>query len=262
LTRLPASASVSLILAFLLACRLKAQRRRLVKKFILLTVFIAVKAAVFAQIPLPEFTLSAGIGNFFTAAFGGGVEGTASFLGQNYSAKIPLTTAGGGVFAFFDATFAELSVAYNSGGATVKPETTLPAAASAFLSGLLDEYELSYKALDLSLMAKYPFSLGAFTLFPLLGLDYLLVLSVKDEHGIGLDNPGDYNSFSFQLGLGADYAFGRALYVRGEFLYSFQLPGRFERDGKAALEEFIPGFKVKNPLGHGPGIRIAAGYRF
>jgi hypothetical protein len=219
------------------------------KKLMLLLVLAALAAG--GAFALPEFTLSAGVGGYFTSDFGGGVE--ASYGGQTGSMKTPYF--GGGGFAFFDATYAELSLGFFGGSGKMKSEE--PDSSS--------EYDLSITGLDIGLLGKYPFAVSEkLSVFPLLGITYRVVLSVKDEDGnkiddSGMADSGDFSALWFKLGGGLDFSFTDQIYLRGEALYGLRLANKFEND----MVDSIPSAAdSKTLLGHGLEVKVAVGYRF
>jgi opacity protein-like surface antigen len=224
-----------------------------------------------------DFSVSAGAGGIFTMGLGGGVGGTMtdSYMGQsqevNLLAKDEQTGFGG--FAFIDATYAELGVAFVTGPAKFISESGgAVAGAGANISAKV-ELEGSFSAINISLLGKYPFSLGdSFTLFPLAGIDYQMFLSRKDPDGNeyknkdGEESPGDFSSLWFKAGAGADFMLTENLFIRAEFLYGIRLQNKFDKDAKESLDEGFsqypdsPDFKIE--LGHGPTAKIALGYKF
>jgi opacity protein-like surface antigen len=221
------------------------------KKLLLLSVLAAAVAG--GAFALPEFKLSAGAGGYFTSDFGGGIE--ASMGGQTMSVKTPY--AGGGGFAFFDATYAELSLGFFGGGGTFKMEG----------GGQSQESDMSFTGLDIGLLGKYPFAIGEkLSVFPLLGITYRVVLSAKDEDGNQYKNddgdeaPGDFSALWFKLGGGLDFPFTDHIYLRGGLLYGLRLANTFENDMVDGFDG--PGVDTKTLLGHGLEVKIAVGYRF
>jgi hypothetical protein len=221
------------------------------KKLLLLSVLAAVTAG--GAFALPEFKLSAGAGGYFTSDFGGGLEMSGG--GQSMSIKTPY--AGGGGFAFFDATYAELSLGLFGGGGTFKMEG----------GGQSQESDMSFTGLDIGLLGKYPITIGEkISVFPLLGITYRVVLSAKDEDGDqyqnsdGDDAPGDFSALWFKLGGGLDFSFTDHIYLRGGLLYGLRLANTFENDMVDAYDS--QGADTKTLLGHGLEVKIAVGYRF
>jgi opacity protein-like surface antigen len=197
------------------------------RKGLVVLMVVAVLAAGNAFAQMPEFKLSAGAGGYFTSDFGGGSNG-------NIVVKLPYR--GGGGFAFFDATFAELSFGFFAASGDLKINT---------------KQDTSYTGIDISLLGKYPFTLSEqFTLFPLLGIDYRHFVSWK-MNGVKRNNHGDYSALWFKLGVGADYAFTDHIFARLGVLYGIRLANKYEKDAS------------NDPrLGHGLDVKLAVGYRF
>jgi opacity protein-like surface antigen len=207
------------------------------KKITLCAVLVLCTAA--AALALPPLKLSVGGGGLFASDFGGGVKQDSS------GEAIKMPWYGGGGFAFFDATYAELAVSFIYGaGKYDEPNKAI--------------VNFSIMNLGFSLLGKYPFSIGKLSVFPLVGVEYRRTLSVKDEDGNEVDTAaGDFSALWFQAGGGADFALTNNLFIRGSLLYGLRLPSTFE-DDKA--KDFGPG--VSPRLGHGLTVKIAVGYRF
>jgi hypothetical protein len=194
-------------------------------------------------------------GGYFTSDFGGGAE--ASATGFDGSIKTPYY--GGGGFAFFDATYAEVSLGFFSGGGTMDYDMR------GFFEG---EADMSVMGLDIGLLGKYPFAISEqLTVFPLLGIAYRIMLSAEDEDGDQIKNfatggkddvAGDLSALWFKLGGGLDYSFTDQIYLRGGLLYGLRLANAFEYDAVDAYKAMDP----KTRLGHGLEIKVAVGYRF
>jgi hypothetical protein len=199
------------------------------KKNLAVLIIAALTASgVFAQ----GIGLSAGVGGYFGSDFGGGYE----IDGE----KSDTPYFGGGGFAFFDAKYAELSVGVLGGGGKWS-----------------SEYTMSVMNMDLALLGKFPIAVGSsLTVFPLLGVDYQVALSIKDEDGEALDKPGDYSALWFKLGGGLDYAITSKLYLRFDALYGIRLENEAERNAKKDFDD------VKALLGHGLTAKLAVGYKF
>ena len=221
------------------------------KGLIVMVLAAAAATGAFAQ----GLSLSAGIGGLIGGDFGGGVEGSAG----GYEVKAETPYFGGGAFAFFDATYAELSLAFLGGGAKLK--TTMSH------GGQSRESELDYSIanFNIGLLGKYPFAINnKLALFPLLGIDYQVCLSLKDEDGDefeGIDGeggPGDFSALWFKFGGGLDFAFTEKIYLRFEALYGIRLENEAEKDMKDGYSAFDP----KALLGHGLTAKLAVGYKF
>jgi hypothetical protein len=174
--------------------------------------------------------------------------------------------SGGGGFVFFDANYAELSVGFFAGGGEMeaKIESNIPDVPVGSSKG-----DTSITALTIGLLGKYPIALNQnLKVFPLLGIDYLAVLSLKDEDGDeytnadGKESPGDFSALWFKFGVGADVALTQKVYLRIEALYGIRLANKFENDLKDELDaEGQDYFTTKTLLGHGLTIKLAAGFK-
>ena len=221
------------------------------KKGLIVVVLAAFGAAgVFAQ----GLSLSAGVGGLIGGDFGGGVEGSAG--GQSVKYETPYF--GGGAFAFFDATYAELSLAFLGGGGKFK--FTSP-------GGDTDQ-DFSIANFNIGLLGKYPFAINdKLALFPLLGIEYQIALDEKmdGEKYEGFDGdgkPGDFSALWFKFGGGLDFAVTEKIYLRFEALYGIRLENQAEKDLEDYFKAMVPGIDTKALLGHGLIAKLAAGYKF
>jgi len=219
------------------------------KKGFLVLVVLAVMATGNAFAQMPEFKLSAGAGGLFVSQFGGGVATITRSTGATYTEyKFPY--AGGGGFAFFDATFAELSLGFFTASGRINGRTNRKIA------------DTSYTGLDISLLGKYPFTLSEhFTLFPLLGITYRHIISTKIDYFTFQNNgAGDYSALWFKLGAGADYAFTEHIFARLGVVYGIRLKNKMEKLWKTT--NFTTAYTAETRLGHGLDVKLAVGYRF
>jgi hypothetical protein len=212
------------------------KENKMAKKVLMVLVLAVVVAAggVFAQ----GLALSAGAGGLFSYNFGGGVMDGDDGISMPY--------LGGGFFAFFDATYAEVNVGMDFGSVTNKGEGAM--------ADFMDDVKSSVTNLNIGVLGKYPISLGSVVLFPAVGINYRATLGVKDEDGNEMDDPGDFSALSILLGAGLDYGIGEKLYLRGEVLYGIRLANKFESDGEEGDSKYN--------LGHGPTVKVAVGYKF
>ncbi|MDR1760384.1 MAG: hypothetical protein LBR60_07655 [Fibrobacter sp.] len=209
----------------------------------------------FAQ---PDFKLSMGLGGYLTSDFGGGVE--VSEISQSVSAYYTygFPYSGEGGFIFLDATFAELSLGFFVGSHYETID---------FL-GDDKENDLSYMGLDISLLGKYPITIKKkFLLYPLLGANYRIMLSVKNgyesqyKNNSGDSAPEDFSALWFRLGGGIDYPFTEHIFLRTQALYGIRLSNKFE-DDTVHFYEKTEGASAKARIGHGLDIKLAIGYQF
>ena len=195
------------------------------KKGILVFIsLMMVTGSVFAE---SRFSLSAGVGGLFSA----GTVQTITFGNDEYSGGF----VSGGGYAFFDATYVEASLGVSTGSIVLRDV----------------DGEISKTNLNIGVIGKYPFRLTEkFHLFPMLGINYSLALSVSDA-----GDPGDFSELWFQLGAGIDFFFTNNIFIRFSPLLGFRLPTKHESDlvNAGGSADGIPfGFTA----------RLAVGYRF
>jgi opacity protein-like surface antigen len=248
------------------------------KTFFTLAIF-ALAAPLFA---LPDFFLSAGGGGIFNAHWKTGIlrdeykeygisggsqpDPTQKTQDAMLQGLFDTTdrTFGGGVYGFFDATYAELNAAFiiNRANQTLDSPDELVDPAN-------KEQRFTFYQLNLSLLLKYPFSLGErWSLFPLLGIDGQIGLGDFDSElkkgfqktkGFGYEVPnlGEFwNSLWVKLGIGADFRLSKNLFIRGEALYGLKLNSVYESQMAGYWAEQAGG------IANGPNIKIGLGYRF
>jgi len=181
-------------------------------------------------------------------------------------------------FVFFDATYAEFSVMTQGGNNSYNENMIYSTVSLADSKGTGTEASLGF-----SLLGKYPFTVNKkITWFPMLGIEYQIALIQRRRpsgdfvynRSKGLlpedrdknDNPyplSVWNSFWIDVGAGLDYNLSNSLFLRGEALFGFRLPTRYEMGALEVVRK--PPMNVSNPkltgLTGGPNIKIAIGYR-
>jgi opacity protein-like surface antigen len=235
-------------------------------KRILLIVMIGIGLVSFAW----SLDFSIGAGGYIANDFGGGIESRISFLGQSVTASLPMPYFGGGGYVFFDATYFETSFGMYFGGGEWELDAGSP------INQKLNIGKFEFQALHIGLLGKYPFAIAPkIKLFPLLGFDYSIVLTAKLE-GQEVDNPKDWNHFTFKFGGGSDFFITDSLFLRLEALYGIRLATKAEQtyadDIKSLINQYvnqyfpIPGFNPnvtsETLLGHGFTAKLALGYKF
>jgi len=219
-----------------------------VKKLVLALLVLTLAAGgAFAQIQL-----SAGAGGNFAVSWDSVKMSQGGFTVEGL-----LTTSGGGFYAFFDATYVEADVGMLFGKQKMKQ--TIGSAST-------DTDGASVSFLTLSLYGKYPIDLSGVTLFPMLGMQYDIGLSAKQEVG-GVtyeadseDLPDALNKFWIKLGVGADINLSDAIYLRPSFLYGINF-GTKDNNDAVDKSKKTPGLDVST-FYHGLDIRVAVGFRF
>ena len=253
------------------------------KKTLLLVALAAIAAVgVFAQATIPPFGFSVGGGVLFDGGSAGGVTAEASGLGVSLAHNTNVNHFGFGAWVFADATFAELSVAFMGGPASLSQRYSvrIPAA----IAGLLGTEESfrhsettdgAFAAMDVSLLGKLPIKQagGNIAAFPLLGVGFSVILSSEEVMRFdGATRPASHlNTFRIQLGGGADFGITSRLFVRGSVLGYYRFPTRFFRDIGNDVNEWangivgnIPGVSSDTRArgGFGGTAKLAVGYRF
>jgi len=212
------------------------------KRISLLVLLAFIAGGVFA------LDLSAGGGLLFDYSANNGIK--ASVGGQDFYQGIRTASFGG--FVFFDATYAEANVSFAYGSATFVEEG-YGSSTTSDAGSLLQ--------LGFTLLGKYPFKLGAVTLFPLAGINYNVVVSAKDDDGNKYDKPGDFSQFGILLGGGVDYNLTEHLFLRGEILFQLRFASKFQDDSaKNVKDEY--GISPDTTVGMGPVIKVGVGYKF
>jgi outer membrane protein W len=230
------------------------------KKYISILAFITITAAgAFAQV-----SLSAGGGLFLDMSYGNGIKGSAkgSYNGYNISSSWTesmrnISLSG---HAFFDAAYVEAGVNFAIGALTdvYKDDNDKKIEKS----GTVQQFGFTF-------LGKYPLDLGTVTLFPLLGINYNIVLGGKYDgykYGNKLRNFSDLNQFGILAGAGIDYDINTKLYIRCNIMLQIRLASKYSKDSMNLVKENgFQGFDnrdVKTTLGLGPVIRLGLGYRF
>ncbi|EPF31071.1 hypothetical protein HMPREF9194_01401 [Treponema maltophilum ATCC 51939] len=160
----------------------------------------------------------------FALDFGAG--GMFDFTHEHAYAKAtlgPVTTTSSGDISligfkgFFDAQYAVASFGINTN--ITKQKIT-----SGSTSTLTD---LTIRYFNIGLLAKYPIELGSIQIFPLVGVDWDIIISYqKNNTNYKIDSAAreEFNALWLDLGVGADIPLGSgALYLRPQGIFGIQL---------------------------------------
>lgn len=210
---------------------------------------------------------SIGAGGFISAALNGGAMGYDIKLQkadqkESIISNIPLL--GGGPYIFLDAAYMEFSCGYSVSYGKEKTKTVLNGKTKNEVNANLT----SINTINLGLLGKYPIAVKKnLNLFPLLGIDYQMVLFAKRNRVNIKSDVRDLTSLWVKAGAGADLLITQNLYLRAEALYGARLQNKAEKDTIKDLKNIfekagIHNNEVKSLLTHGPTIRLAAGYMF
>jgi hypothetical protein len=240
------------------------------KIFFLVACFMIMATAAFA------LDMSVGAGLEYADSMttvkqnGGGV-------GEKDDTRNTIVNSFGG-FLFFDAAYAELDFSVSGQSGAYFP----------LGDGYVGDSPVSTTSIGFSLLGKYPIKAGSFTIFPLLGLDYKIVVAGKDGYGNKLKDgdkenvqtakAGDYgviyytgddvedgkvSDFSnlwLKFGVGADFNINKSMYLRSEWLYGIQLANT----AQTKSYEYTPSGQTNEVVGitNGMTFKLAVGYRF
>jgi len=233
----------------------------MVKRIFLALVVVTLAAGgAFAQV-----SLSAGFGGTFTADFFN-IAWTSDGNDMLDAAKLDKDIAdsniiGGGFFAYFDATYVMASLGMNFYDVSPANKDLKKAQEDAKSSTTTTEF-------NIGLYGKYPFDLGGIVLFPMLGMDFKIVLAqdttvdgdkrtYKDM--LDKDPASELSSVWFKAGVGVDIPLGEKLYLRPIFLYGLGLNSKAQNDGQDTLNKDKT---LGSYVNHGLDIKVALGFKF
>ena len=205
------------------------------KKVVLALLMAALLAGgAFAE----EFSMSAGAGTLLDFSGNNGAKGGGEYLGIQILSL--------GFYAFFDATYAEADISFAYG--------RLKGSGGFEDSRQGSDYDSRMFQLGFTLLGKYPFEVGEFTFFPLLGFNYNVVLS-HTVAGIRDPEPGKWSQLGLLAGAGGDFFLTDTLYLRGEGMFHLRFP-------PTALKETASHEGGSATFGMGPRMKLGVGYKF
>ena len=192
------------------------------KKFIVAAVLSVLSFAAFAQI-----AVSTGAGGYFAPYWFAGRTETPTAWTQNqafygfYGAK-----------AFCDFTFisADVGILLNTGEETVTTSSSLGGSATSTV-------QLNQGVwLSIGAIGKYPFRSGSVKVYPLLGFEYDILLSMVDASGqdvkasMSASTLASLNRLWVKAGIGADIDVGGNFFFRPEADLCYKLPSSFDSE--------------------------------
>ncbi|MDR3172116.1 MAG: outer membrane beta-barrel protein [Treponema sp.] len=202
-----------------------------------------------------QFSLNAGIGGDFSVLFD--VE-------KNHNTFAPQIMPVGGVSVFFDATYVEVTVAMVWGSKMTFVYPYDPAGIS-----------FSLNHIGFSLYGKYPFVLKKLTIYPMLGVDYHVLLSAQvkdaedndsggkikrgDSIGGGYKVEDQFDYLSLGLGVGLDVPLPKSFFIRSEFILHYVFDSTIASDRREYAKKFDYDY---SSIIFGPQVKFAVGYRF
>jgi len=205
------------------------------KKIVILLVLAALlTGGAFAQ-------MNVGGGVLFDMSLGNGMKFES---GSTSLAELNINNTTIGAFVFFDYTFVEVDLSFGYGMFSME---------SKVLDEVVGDVKLNGFQLGVSVLGKYPIDLGMITLFPLIGINYNMVLSLTIEDGAELSDAGDYSQFGLLAGLGLDFPLSDSLFIRAEALFQLRLSSKEVNDALSS--------DWKATLGLGPRIKVGVGFK-
>jgi hypothetical protein len=244
------------------------KERKMQKKLVLLLLMATLLAGgVFAQI-----NISAGFGGTFSADFtrhnltkDGKDLNLPSEALSTFKFYFDQNITGGGFYAYFDASYAMLSLGMSFYDISPADSDLNKAQKDAKITSSLTTF-------DIGLYGKFPISLGAATLFPMLGVDAKIAVAqdtITDGTKIswGVDYRKDdslaeyWSTVWFKFGVGGDIPLGDKLYLRPMFLYGI---GTVPKSLQETLDTFndLADKKLADIIVHGLDIKLAVGFKF
>jgi len=205
------------------------------KGLLILAVLALVATGAFAQIQM-----SYGGGVLFDLSYGNGVTYDGVDIGWMHNNSF-------GIYGFFDATYAEVDVYFSYGIGTYGLDyTVIPG-----LSSGKQELDMNISQIGFAFLGKFPINLGAFTLFPCIGIGYNMVISL--EYGnTSYTNAGEFSQWGILGGVGIDFPLSEAMFFRGQALFQVRLPSEYAKKGITSPYDTTMGF--------GPRIKLGVGF--
>jgi hypothetical protein len=195
------------------------------KKAISIIIFFIVSVTCVCALELP---LSAGLGGLLDYGYANigadhksaGLTGKMTYSALNY-----------GIFTYLDARYVSIGLGFSGISTTIKTDEALHKS-----NGGIDPENITVvgNALILSLYGKFPFAFERYTIYPLLGIEGQIVLSMLygEDSPEGWDNkkqwdsyqgtPHDWDAFWFRVGAGCDFFLGEAFFIRGELTFGIK----------------------------------------
>jgi hypothetical protein len=205
---------------------------------------------------------SFGVGQCVNNDFGGGEEYSVRSSGRSVDTSIVTPLLVTENFLFFDMRYVELSGGFFAGMGLMRMIL------SDATGTRTPETEIMMQGVSLGVLGKIPVYVHPkFFLFPLLGIDGILMISVRDNTGAkyanynGKEAAGDFSALWFKAGFGFDFlAFSKG-FIRFEALYGIRLPNRMEKEMAEFLDQISDGAGTNRfLLGHGVTIKAAVGF--
>ncbi|MDR2509905.1 MAG: hypothetical protein LBC77_04590 [Spirochaetaceae bacterium] len=192
-----------------------------------------------------------------------GLDGTVSY-----------TILNGGGFFFFDVHYLSADIGFSGLYNFVLGNDELSK-----YSGGIDRYDatLSGGTVNFSLLGKYPFEFDGYYIYPILGIEGRLCISMRytedsiyDQKKKGDSYQGDatdWSAFWFRVGAGADFYLSDSLFIRTQLTFGIKLNTAREntilkRLVSTGVDLNGSDFKEASAFGAGGKLTVAIGYNF
>jgi hypothetical protein len=235
------------------------------KAFSIIIFFIASSIGTFAL----ELPLSTGLGVLLDYSYSSisadhkdlGLSGSLSYSSFNY-----------GLFTYFDMRYLEAGLGFAGISTSIKTDEAISSKDGN--NGIDPEnIKLTGNALILLLYGKFPFDFDGFSVYPLIGIEGQIVLSMlygedspagwerKKEGDSYLGTAGNWSSFWFRAGVGFDFFVGDSFFIRTELTFGIKAPNPREMTitrnlSNSGTYDNISAYSI------GPKLRLAIGYVF
>ncbi|MDR2481037.1 MAG: hypothetical protein LBD07_01925 [Spirochaetaceae bacterium] len=228
----------------------------------LLAAFVVLSSSVSAL----EIPVIAGIGTFVD--YNITTYGAKSVSQEDFHGETNYSIFSFGWFTFFDIRYVDFSFGFAGLFNKIKSNLTLSGTTGADWANL----SCSGATLHFSLSGKYPFDLGFFDIYPLLGIEYRRCISMRLTEDTEFDhqkrgdslmgNASDWSAFWFRIGAGMDLHMGEAWFIRSELTFGIKLNTAREAELIRRLQANNYDFKDASGFGGGGKLVIAIGYHF
>jgi hypothetical protein len=223
--------------------------------------------------------LSVGGGGYYGGNFGAGIEENIKItvpppyrLSASRVATTYMPVHGGGVYGFFDAGFAELSVGLFLGRGTWETKADVK------MNGIRENSsgiigDISTTELNMGLLLKiYPETEHeTVKIFYGLGMDYQMCVSAEFTDIKIFEKPDRLDRLWFKAGAGADLYLSEKFFIRPVALYGIGLESRFEKEFCSARKNQVDytealelgatvDANVETKLSHGLTVKVSVGY--
>jgi hypothetical protein len=184
------------------------------------------------------------------------------YAGETVTSTVSVNTLS--ITGFVDATYVEAYLGMLLTLGDVKASTKFSEGLPGTDSETTDPYSGSW--LVIGALGKYPFKVGDFTIFPLVGFEYDLNLTYKYDgedvkETLTDDQLDNLNQLWVKAGVAADFSIAGSLFIRPQVLFGLKFLSQYEKDGIEAFES-TPGVADASQTDMRLDVGISVGYKF